>query len=57
MLDLIDNQIVDLKPLAGLNNLEILNLDGNKIADLKPLTKLNKLIFLQLSNNADRYLI
>jgi internalin A len=57
MLDLIDNQIVDLKPLTGLRNLTSIHLDGNKITDLKPLTKLNKLIFLQLSNNADRYLI
>ncbi len=45
------NQITDLKPLAGLTELEELLLDNNQITDLTPLAELTKLEWLWLSNN------
>jgi internalin A len=49
---LADNQIADLKPLAGLKNLQSLTLSKNRIADLAPLRDLTKLQFLEVSDNA-----
>ena len=46
-----DNQISDLKPLAGLTNLTDLLLGDNQISDLKPLASLNKLNRLLLKDN------
>jgi internalin A len=48
---LADNQIVDLKPLAGLKNIQSLTLSKNRIADLAPLRELTKLQYLDLSEN------
>lgn len=50
-LDLGENQIGDVKPLAGLTNLTSLNLSGNKISDVKPLAGLTNLTFLGLNRN------
>ena len=50
-LDLKDNQITDLTPLAKLTGLKELNLLDNKITDLTPLTRMNKLEWLYLGNN------
>jgi internalin A len=51
MLDLSDNKISDIKPLASLTNLELLSLNDNKISDIKPLASLTKLTFLTLDKN------
>jgi Leucine-rich repeat (LRR) protein/uncharacterized protein YycO len=48
---LINNQISDLLPLAGLTNLTYLRLDGNWISDLSPLGGLANLTELYLINN------
>ena len=46
------NQISDLTPLVGLNNLIYLELDyNNRIADLTPLAQLNNLEWLRLNTN------
>ncbi len=45
------NQISDVSPLAGLVNLENLNLVSNQINDISPLTKLTNLRILDLENN------
>ena len=45
------NNIHDLSPLAGLVNLEYLNLSGNRICDISALRNLNALVTLNLSNN------
>ena len=50
-LDLNNNKITDVTPLAGLTKLESLTLYDNKIKDLKPLAGLKKLRSLALSNN------
>jgi Leucine-rich repeat (LRR) protein len=49
---LAENQIVDLKPLAGLKNLQSLTLSKNQIKDLAPLRELTHLQYLELSDNA-----
>jgi|GEM_PF-2833104 len=46
-----ENQISDVKPLAGLTNLTILNLDRNQISDVKPLAGLTNLTRLNLAGN------
>ncbi len=51
MLDLSDNKISDIKPLASLTNLELLSLNDNKISDIKPLKSLTNLTELILSGN------
>jgi internalin A len=51
MLDLSDNKISDIKPLASLTKLTFLNLSDNKISDIKPLASLTKLTSLNLSDN------
>ncbi|MFA6109205.1 MAG: leucine-rich repeat domain-containing protein [Candidatus Latescibacterota bacterium] len=50
-LDLADNQITDLQPLAALDSLTTLDLTGNQVQDLAPLAGLNRLRFLELSDN------
>ena len=53
-LDLSNNQITDISPLAGLTNLTnfgLLNLGRNKISDLSPLAGLTNLERLNLSYN------
>jgi internalin A len=50
-IDLSDNQISDLQPVATLNKLTVLNLSRNRITDLQPLATLNKLTDLGLSGN------
>ena len=50
-LDLANKDIVDLTALAGMTELEFLNLNGNWIIDLKPLAGLTKLKVLGLTVN------
>ena len=50
-LELRDNQIVDVNPLANLTNLEYLWLTSNQIADVEPLTGLKNLLQLWLTSN------
>ena len=50
-LDLSDNRISDMKPLARLTNLTDLSLMGNQISDVKPLAGLTKLTKLNLRQN------
>ncbi|MFA5069652.1 MAG: leucine-rich repeat domain-containing protein, partial [Candidatus Omnitrophota bacterium] len=50
-LDLSDNRISDLSPLAGLINLHELYLDVNQISDLSPLEGMTNLQQLNLYNN------
>ena len=50
-LDLMKNQIVDLKPLATLTNLTYLSLEDNKIVDVKSLATLTNLEALGLGGN------
>jgi len=51
MLDLSDNKISDIKPLASLTKLTFLNLSDNKISDIKPLASFTTLTFLNLDKN------
>ena len=51
-LDLWDNNIVDLSPLAGLTKLEELWLNSNAIVDVSPLAGLTNLRMLDLQDNA-----
>ena len=50
-LDLGKNQIVDVSPLSGLTQLELLYLDDNKITDVSPLAGLTNLEMLFLQGN------
>jgi len=50
-LDLTNNQIVDIKPLSTLTNLDWLSLYNNQIVDIKPLSALINLNFLLLGKN------
>jgi internalin A len=50
-LDIRDNQISDMKPLASLTNLTSLDLSDNHISDIKPLAALTNLISLSLNGN------
>jgi len=50
-INLADNAIEDVSPLAGLMNVQSLDLSKNKIGDLTPLGKLAKLQYLQLEGN------
>ena len=50
-LDLSNNAVKDLKPLADLKNLQSLDLSNNRIEDLTPLGKLVKLQYLKLDGN------
>ena len=51
-LDISDNAIADLEPLAGLRRLRALNLFNNAIADIGPLDGLSDLNWLMLTDNA-----
>lgn len=51
LVDLSDNQITDLSPLAGLNKLQSITLAKNTIKDIKPLEGLTAVQLLDLSNN------
>ncbi len=51
-LDLDNNSISDILPLAGLNQLTWLNLDNNSITDISPLAGLNHLTQLNLWGNS-----
>src|SRR4028118_2056534 len=50
-LQLYNNQISDIKPLASLTNLTSLNLYTNQISDIKPLASLTNLTWLSLNTN------
>lgn len=50
---MMDNQITDLAPLAGLTKLEVLTLSNNQITDLTPLAGLKQLQSLRLRGNPD----
>ena len=50
-LSLVNNQIVDLTPLANLTNLEVLLLSDNKIKDITPLANFTNLRTLSLMDN------
>lgn len=50
-LNLIDNQVSDLNPLATFTNLTSLYVNGNQISDITPLAKLTNLTDLGLSEN------
>ena len=51
VLNLADNEIVEIGPLAGLTALADLSLSNNRIADLSPLEKMTELIYLKLEGN------
>ena len=51
-IDLGENEIVDLKPLAGLKRVQYLALGKNKISDLSPLKGLKAMQLLDLSGNS-----
>ncbi len=51
LIDLEDNEIVDLKPIAELKRLQSVTLAGNKIQDIKPIENLKAMQLLDLSNN------
>lgn len=51
-IDLENNEIVDLKPMAELKLVQSLNLAGNKIESIAPLAELVRLQYLELSRNA-----
>jgi internalin A len=50
-LDLFNEEIVDLEPLAHFTNLVSLDLMNNNIIDIRPLQGLTNLVFLGLSKN------
>jgi len=51
LLDLSDNRIEDIHPLATFTGLSIIDLGSNVIKDLKPLTNMSGLRILSLENN------
>ncbi len=51
-IDLENNEIVDLKPLADLKLIQSINLAGNKIESIEPLAALSRVQYLELSRNA-----
>ncbi|HBE69397.1 MAG TPA: hypothetical protein DDW52_14720 [Planctomycetaceae bacterium] len=55
-IDLSDNALVDISPLAGLTKLMSLDLSNNKITDISPLKKLTKLQYLNIEDNQVRKL-
>jgi hypothetical protein len=46
-----NTHITDISPLAGLKNLQILNLSDNEIGDIEPLSGLAELVYLDISRN------
>jgi len=53
-LQLVSNQISDIKPLTSLTNLTVLVLNFNQISDIQPLASLTNLTVLFLNNNQIR---
>ena len=51
LIDLEDNDIEDLTPLANLRLLQSINLADNRILSVKPLENLERVQYLELSNN------
>ncbi|MFO1062267.1 MAG: leucine-rich repeat domain-containing protein [Pirellulales bacterium] len=51
-IDLENNEIVDLAPLAGLKLVQSLTLAGNKIESIAPLAELERIQYLELSRNS-----
>ena len=51
-IELAENEISDLAPLAGLTELQLLSLAGNRVSDLAPLAGLDQLRTLGLGFNA-----
>lgn len=51
-IDLEDNEITDLSPLAGLKLVQSLTLAHNKIESIAPLAELERLQYLELSSNS-----
>jgi internalin A len=51
LIDLGDNQITDLAPLAGLKKLQSVTLSKNKIKDLQPLAELTAIQLLDIADN------
>ncbi len=51
-IDLENNEIVDLKPMAELKLLQSITLAGNKIESIAPLAELTRVQYLELSRNA-----
>ncbi len=47
-----ERPVRDLRPISGMTNLRVLNLDGNKIDDLAPLAGLRALEVIRLSGSA-----
>ena len=52
ILDLRDNPLSDISPLAGLTNLTVLRLARNNITDISPVVRLTKLTVLNLRDNS-----
>jgi internalin A len=50
-LDISNNQIVNLRPLARLTKLEVIFIANNQIVDLKPLANLGKLARIEAFGN------
>jgi Leucine-rich repeat (LRR) protein len=51
LLDLIDNQIMDISPVANLVNLTELDLNGNRVQSIAAVARLTKLTELELTQN------
>ena len=51
LLELPDNEVSDLTPVAGLNLLQSLTLTGNQVEDISPLADLERMQYIELSNN------
>jgi hypothetical protein len=51
LIDLSDNQVSDLSPLAGLKKLQSVTLANNKITDLQPLAELTAMQLLDVADN------
>lgn len=51
LLDIADNEVSDLRPIADLELLQSLTLSNNEIADIAPLADLERLQYLELSGN------
>ena len=51
LLDLADNQITDISPIANLPRLQSLDLSNNAISDISTLSTLKALQYIELSNN------
>lgn len=51
LLELPDNEVSDLSPIAGLDLLQSLTLTNNQVEDISPLADLKRLQYIELSNN------